>query len=168
MPRFPKLRLWSAMAAAVLLAASCSAPRPSPAALLATLPQEADGTQLDFVQIVDDSFLSGHSVDPVLAALGKSRSDASAVFRISLTSQMLVGAVAVTGVNGTELLQAVTEAWNSAAIIRRSEAVIQGKPVVVLDVRGGERTAAYARGSVVYLVSSDSGEVVEALLAAMP
>jgi hypothetical protein len=167
---FDLRRLWSFIAAtAIFFAASCAPlDRPSPADLLAALPRQANETDLDLVQIVDDRFLSGHLVDSVLDALGKSRSDATVVFRTSATSDLSVGAMAVAGISGADLLHAVNQAWNSAAIISRSEADIQGRRVIRLEARGGDITVAYVRGTVAYLVTGDSAEAIDTLLARMP
>jgi len=117
---------------------------------------------------VDASYLSGHPVDDVLAALGKSRSDAVAVFRDAADGSGTMGAVAVRDVDGVTLLHAVTAHWRSAAVTGRSETDVDGKHVWLLSERLGYLVAAYVRTDVVYIVSANDLTTLEALLRSMP
>jgi hypothetical protein len=89
-------------------------------ALLSSLPETVGGHSFDGVQVVDDSFPSGHPVDDVLAVLGKRRPDAAAVFRYASDGSGTMGAITVNGVDAKTLLDAVVDNWAAPAVIDRS------------------------------------------------
>ena|SRR5687768_1486386 len=157
------------IAVALALVAACSAlPFNAANQLLSTLPTAAGGVDFDDVRVIDDSFLSGHVVDDVLTALGKRRSDGAAVFRFSSAGGVSIGAVAVRGIDGDELLAACVENWQAPAVIRRSQRAVNGTDGWQVEMRGGGLTVFYARGSVVYVAWSEQRQVLEAVLGDMP
>lgn len=160
-------RAW--IAVAIALVAACSAlPFTAANQLLSSLPTSAGGIDFDDFQMIDDSFLSGHVVDDVLSALGKRRSDGAAVFRFSSVGGVSIGAVAVRGVDGDDLLTACVENWQAPAVVRRSQRAVNGTDGWEIEMRGGYLTVFYVRGNAVYVAWSEQRQVLEAVLADMP
>jgi len=149
----------------VFVTASCSS---QTQVLLNTLPVVGAGMALEQVTVVDESRRSGHPMDDVLMALGKSRRDAIIVFRSASSGGPSVGAVTVTGVIGADLLIAVVDNLQSAAVISRTMTTAAGKDVWLIESRPDHLAAAYSHGDVVYLALSDERLVVDDLLAVMP
>lgn len=115
--------------------------------LLATLPANAGGVNFDSTHVIDDSFMSGHPVDDVLAALGKRRSDAAVVERFPRDGVGGdIGALAVNGVAGDVLLETVVQTWHAAAVVARAQTTIGDRDVWALEQRGGYFFLAYQRG----------------------
>jgi hypothetical protein len=81
---------------------------------------------------------------------------------------MSVGAASVAGVSGPDLLSATVQNWLSPAVRERSQRTIAGRDVWLIDFRPNHLLAAYARGNVVYLVSSDRLDLIEHALPSMP
>ncbi len=157
----------SALFAVIVLGCS-QPPRPTIEELRATLPTEVDGQPLDLVQIVDDSFLSGHPLDDVLGKLGKHRDEASALFLESSLGTGGVGAAAVDGVDGTTLLEAVLETWGNDAVVARSQETIRSHTAWLIVERDGYRTYVYASGRVVYFAQSANPDRARSLAEALP
>ena len=155
------------LALAAVVAAGCSAVQSQ--ALLATLPTSAGGVEFDTPRVIDDSFLSGHPVDDVLAALGKRRSDATIVERFPRDGiGGGIGAFIVGGVSGDVVLDTVAQTWHAAAVVGRTQTTIGDRDVWVLEQRGGYFLLAYQRGSTVYWASTDDRPLAEEFVAAMP
>ncbi|MEP7379406.1 MAG: hypothetical protein ABI725_07600 [Chloroflexota bacterium] len=153
--------------AALFAAAGCSAVQSH--SLLATLPTSAGGVNFDSTHVIDDSFMSGHPVDDVLAALGKRRSDATVVERFPRDGAGGdIGAFVVHGVPGDVALDTVSQTWHAAAVVGRSQTTIGDREVWVLEQRGGYFFLAYQRGSTVYWADSDDRSLAEQFIAAMP
>jgi hypothetical protein len=142
--------------------------RPTVEELAASLPTEAAGDTFDETLVVDEAYLSGFSVDDPLALLGKARSDAAAVFIGSSQIQGGVGALAVTGVDGSALLDAIVRSWNAASVTSRQQTVIDGRQVWILTERDGRLTAFYLRGHVVYIAGGTTMDRIHGYLQAMP
>jgi hypothetical protein len=135
--------------------------------LLAMLPLTAGGMTFDGVLVVDDSFNVGHPVDDVLTELGKRRKDAVAVDRWS--DSVTISATWVAGVDGPTLLATFVRTWDAPAVIRRSTRAIQvGISGWELEERLGMVDVMYRLGDVVYLVSSEDRDLLEAVLRDMP
>jgi len=150
-----------------LLAAGCAVVQSQ--ALLATLPTSAGGVDFDTPRMIDDSFMSGHPVDDVLTALGKRRSDATIVERVSWVGEGDIGALVVYGVSGEVLLNTVVQTWRAAAVVGRAQTRIGDRDVWALDFRGGGQVfLAYQRGSTVYWASTGDRSLAEQFIAAMP
>lgn len=152
--------------AALFAAAGCSAVQSQ--ALLATLPTTAGGVNFDTSRVIDDSFPSGHSVDDVLAALGKRRSDATIVERVSRVGEGDIGAFVVDGVPGDVLLDTVVQTWHAPAVVGRAETTIGDRDVWALDIRPNHVFLAYRRGSTIYWAATDDRSLAEQFVAAMP
>lgn len=136
--------------------------------VLGTLPQHVVGVSLDTVTIVNDQYPSGHPVDDVLRALSKTRRDGGAVFRSSSRGSPSVGGIWVDGVDGAKLLDAVVNNWLAAAVIARTTTRIDSKDVWLLEIRPNHLAAAYSRGDVVYIASSDDRGELDQVMAALP
>ena len=147
---------------------ACSAALPRADQLFATLPTQTSDVTFDQRLVVDDQYRLGHSIDAPLAALGKSRSDATIVFRGSDASQASVGAVEVTDVSGDQLLDAIATTWEAAAVIDRRREVVGGHDAWLLTIRNEGVIAAYQKGNVVYLAQDADEGKVAALLENMP
>ncbi len=160
--RLPAFWLGLAVIAVVAVAA-CGSP-----ALLERLPRQAGGVTFAQHNIIDESFLSGHAVDDVYAALGLLRPDGTAAFRLDPALGDEIGAVTVRGVSGDRLLEAFVDHWSEAAIIDRTMADIGGRSVWVLEHRGGDRTIAYRRGDIVFYTYSESRERAARYIGEMP
>jgi hypothetical protein len=157
------------IAVALALVAACSAiPFTAANQLLSSLPTEAGGAHFDDFQIIDDRFMSGHATDDVLTALGKRRGDAAAVFRYDSLGGVSIGALAVRGVSGRDLLAACVENWEAPAVVRRSERAVNDTNGWEIATRGGHFTVFYARGNVVFVAWSDQRDALEAVLPDMP
>jgi hypothetical protein len=131
--------------------------------LLETLPTEAGGVLFDGVQIVHEmGFLIGHPVDDALREIGKERGDAVAVFRGSENGT--IGAISVAGVDGDTLLKAVVETWHAPAVVARSPRLPVEYSTWAMQERGGRLNVVYRRGDVVYIISTPTPELVEAIL----
>jgi hypothetical protein len=157
------------MAVALAFVTACGAIPFIPAnRLLSALPAAAGGIDFDTVRVIDDSFLSGHLVDDVLTALGKSRSDAAVVFRGDSAGGTTIGAIAVQGVGGQDLLDACVENWGAPAVIRRSQRVVNGANGWELEMRDGQLNVFYPRGNTVFVAWSEQRNVLEAVLGNMP
>jgi hypothetical protein len=155
------------MVLAALIAAGCGAVQSQ--ALLATLPTSAGGVTFDTSRVIDDSFLSGHPVDDILAALGKRRSDATIVDRYPSTGVGgSIGALAVNGISGDVLLDTVVQTWLAAALVGRAQTTIGDRDVWALDIRPNHVFLAYRRGSTIYWADSDDRSLAEQFVAAMP
>jgi hypothetical protein len=149
--------------------AACAAiPFISANQLLSTLPTTAGGVDFDTVRVIDDKSLSGHLVDDVLSALGKRRTEAAAVFRTSSIGGASIGAVAVQGVEGPDLLLACVENWSAPAVIARSQRLANGTDGWELEMRSGQLTVFYLRGNIAFVVWSEERQVLEAVLEDMP
>jgi hypothetical protein len=133
--------------------------------LLATLPSVAGGEQFDGLQVISDSFLSGHAVDDVLTELGKERCDAVAVFR--WTEDATIGATTVEGIDGATLFETFVMTWHAPAVIDRRQRLAGGTLTWELRGRGGMRTVIYRLGNVVYLVETTDQALLDAILADM-
>jgi hypothetical protein len=105
-------------------------------------------------------------VDEVLAALGKERADAVAVFRYG--NDAIIGATAVEGVEGDTLLTAFRDAWAAPAVIQRRQRPVAGTVGWQLTIRNGGYVVVYTFANVVYLVSAPDFIRLEAILADMP
>lgn len=136
-------------------------------ALLATLPTSAAGITFDASEVIDNSFNLGYAGDAVLAALGKSREDATMVDRYSVEGDAEIGALVVNGVAGDLLLDTFVRTWDPATIAR-TEATIDNRDVWTLEIRGGHFTMAYQSGSTVYWADGPDRALTEQLVAAMP
>lgn len=154
------------LALAVLFAAGCGGLQSE--GLLSTLPATAGGVNFDTSRVIDDSFLSGHPLDDVLAALGKRRSDATIVERVSWVGEGDIGAIVVGRVPGDVLLNTVVQTWHAAAVVSREQTTIGDRDVWALDTRLNDVFLAYQRGSTVYWASSDDRSLAEQFIAAMP
>jgi hypothetical protein len=153
----------------LVLAAGCGpSGRPSVADLRATLPTSVAGQAFDLVQVVDDNLNVGHPIDDVLAKLFKSRGEASVVFLDSSRGVGTLGAAAVSGVEGDTLLAATVATWNAPAVVGRSEHMLGGRSVWLIEERGGFQTYVYARGPIIYFAAADDAEVARVLLDALP
>lgn len=148
-----------------LLVVACSSPAES---LAATLPTRVGDTSFDPVRVIDESFQSGHPIDDVLISLGKRRQDATVVSRDAVDGSISIEAARIDGVTGVELLSATVQNWLSPAVRERSQRTIAGRDVWLIDIRPNHLLAAYARGSVVYLVSTDHLDLIELALPSMP
>jgi len=136
--------------------------------LLATLPTSAGGVTFDTSRVIDDSILSGHQVDDVLAALGKRRSDATIVERFSRVGGGGIGALVVNGVPGDVLLDTVVQTWHAPAVISRAQTTIGGRDVWALELRPNHVFLAYRRGSTIYTAGTDDRPLAEKFVTAMP
>jgi hypothetical protein len=153
--------------AALFAAAGCAVVQSQ--ALLATLPTTAAGVHFDTPRVIDDSFLSGHPVDEVLAALGKRRSDATIVERFPRDGVGGdIGALLVNGVAGDVLLDTVVQTWLAAAVVGRGQTTIGDRDVWVLEHRVPYFFLVYQRGSTIYWADSDDRSLAEKFVAAMP
>lgn len=114
-----------------------------------------------------ETVLSGLPVDDPLAALGKSRKDASIVIGWDASGSGIV-AFGVSGVEGAALAQTVSETWLCAAVIGHSEAVVGGKEVCVLEIRGGRRVYLYYKGDAVYVIETATAAFTEEALGSLP
>lgn len=148
-------------------------PQPSPtfvdpdvAELLSTLPDEAGGVFFEDIQSVDDAFLSGHPVDDVLAALGKTRAETIAVFRSGANGT--IGAISVDGTGGQLLLEAFAQSWHAPAVVGRFTRILGGTVAWELVERDGARTVLYQRQNLVYLATAPDRAAVERILSDMP
>lgn len=151
---------------AALVVAACALGQSQ--ALLATLPTSAGGVNFDTSRVIDDSFMSGHPMDDVLAALGKRRSDATIVERFGRAGGGGIGAFVVGGVPGDVLLDTVVQTWIAAAVVGRAQTTIGDRDVWALDIRPGHFLLAYQRGPAVYWASTDDRPLAEEFIAAMP
>lgn len=136
--------------------------------LLSSLPSSVGDRSFDRVTVVDDAFLPGHPIDDVLAALGKRRADAVVVFRDTSDGAGSMGAMAVSGVDGQNLLQAVVKNWASAGVVDRSQSSIGAKPVWLLTSRLAYLVAVYAKSDVVYLAGSGDAQTLDIIVRSMP
>jgi hypothetical protein len=136
--------------------------------LVATIPSRVGGMTLDAIQVVDDSYLSGHPIDDVLAVLGKGRKEATVVFRDATNGKLSVGAIVVAGVSANDVLAATVENWLAPSVSRREERVLSGRSVWLLDIRPDHYMATYAQGDAVYVVVADDLGTVERALSLMP
>jgi hypothetical protein len=134
--------------------------------LLATLPNMTAGERLDGVQVVNDSFHVGHSVDDVLSALDKERRDAVSVYRWGEAAT--IGATTVEGIDGARLFDAFVSTWHSPAVIERRQRLAADTLGWELRDRGGRLTVIYRLGNVVYLVETTDQVLLEAILVDMP
>jgi hypothetical protein len=132
--------------------------------LLSSLPSSVGDRSFDMVTVVDESFRSGHPVDDVLAALGKRRPDAAAVFRDASEGWGTAGAMTVSGVDGPTLLEAVVTNWDSAGVVDRSQRDVGAKPVWLLTSRLGHLVAVYAKSDVVYIATSFDAQTLDAIV----
>lgn len=137
-------------------------------ALLGTLPRNVGGTAFTQVQVVDESFLSGHPIDDVLQRLGKTRKDAAVVYVYSADGSGTLGAATVSGVSGQELLDAVVDTWTAPSVTDRAEVAIGERTAWQLASRTGTVTIVYAAGEVVYFASSNEANRAERFAAALP
>jgi hypothetical protein len=156
---------------AVLLAVTvtaCTSVSPSTNDVLGSLPKSAAGLDFSVVQVIDDSFLSGHSVDAALRFLGKERKDASAVFRHDAEFRAGVGGVAVNGVEGPRLLEAILQTWDQPAVEPRSQRQVGQRQVWELARRSGDLNVFYLRGAIVYVVSGSDRSLIDRIVAVMP
>jgi len=128
------------------------------AQLLSLLPTRAGGVTFSQANVIDDTFLSGHAVDEVYAALGRSRQDGLAADRLDPASGDVIGATRVDGVSGEELLEAFVQHWQSASVVDRVAGTIAHRSVWTLRHRGGNTTVAYRRDDVVFYASSEQGD----------
>ena len=161
----PRVRIWS-LALVLIVVSACVPSRVD--MLLSLLPTKVGERQFDAVTVIDDSFVSGHALDDILSAIGKSRSDAAAVFRGPRDGSISVGAVTVSGIDAQTLLDAVVNHWEAAAVEDRSLATIGGKEVWRLITRPSGEIAVYAKLGVVYVVLSVEANVLEDVVRAMP
>lgn len=136
--------------------------------LLSSLPTTVQGHSFGTVTIVTDSYLSGHAIDDVLAALGKRRPDASAVFRSATNMSGTIGAVAVSGVDDQRLTSAVVNNWRAAAVTSRSQTTVGGKVVWLVQLRPAELVAVWSEPGVAYIAESDDQGLLDAMVRAMP
>lgn len=137
--------------------------------LLATLPETAGGQTFDGVQVVDDSLNVFLPVDDVLGALGKERRDAVSVSRYSDSDVAEISATRVEGIGGGALLKAFFDTWDAPAVVGRSMRVVAVSVTAwELEERGGTVTVIYRLGDVVYLVSTQDRDRLEAILRDMP
>jgi hypothetical protein len=150
------------------LTACASPPRPSVAVILASLPAQARGVQFDQIDVIDETFQMGHSIDEVFRSLGKARSEASAVFRSSSDGSQVVGGVTVEGVGPAALLSAVVSEWDSASVTSRSREAIGDRDAWLLVERGGGATIAYARAQIVYIVFAEDPLLGHDIVGSMP
>jgi hypothetical protein len=149
-----------------LVAAACGVVQSQ--SLLSTLPTTAAGVNFDTSRVIDDSFQGGHPVDDVLAELGKRRSEATIVDRVSRVGDGDIGAFVVDGVAGDVLLDTVVQTWHAPAVVGRGETTIGGRDVWALDMRAGHFLLVYRRGPAVYWASTDDRPLAEQFVAAMP
>lgn len=156
---------WTRLLMVAVLAQACTGRID---ALLASLPATAGGVSFDAVRVIDESYNGEDSADDVLSSLGKSRRDASIVYRWASSGEASIGALAVTGVAGPDLLRAVAQEWHAAAVISRTETVLGGRDVWLLEIRPDHLFAAYARGDVIYFVGTDDRSIIERILPSMP
>jgi hypothetical protein len=134
------------------------------AQLLDLLPTRAGG--VTFSQA--DAFLSGHAIDEVYAALGRSRRDGLAAVRLDPVGGAFIGATRVDGVSGEELLDAFVQHWQSASVVDRVAGTIGHRSVWTLRHRGGNTTVAYRRDDVVFYASSEQGDGAPAYVNDLP
>jgi hypothetical protein len=135
---------------------------------LELLPATAGGTAFPQVNVINESFRSGHAVDDVFDALGKTRADGVAVSRFAPATRDEIGAVRVNSVPGEQLLAAFVQAWRPDAVINRTTEVIDGRTVSVLGYVGGAATIAYQRDDVVLYAYSDAPERARSFIADLP
>lgn len=119
-------------------------------------------------QIIDDSFASGHAIDDVLAALGKHRADAVAVFRLSSNDSVDIGGLWVDGVDPGSVADTASDHWMQPAVIQRSKVDVHGHSGWQLDERDGGVTIIYPTSFAVYFVSAANTSNLQTVLAAMP
>ena len=148
------------LAAAAVVFGAC---RPSAQELTNSLPTEINGQPV-VIQVVD-STLSGLVTDDALAALGKSREDASVVTATIEPDTQLV-AIAVDGTSGTALLDALTKTWPSIGSIEPT--TVGGKAVSKGEGANGTVVYFYVRDSVVYVIEATGTPAAEQVLAALP
>lgn len=154
---------------ALLLLVSCLAAqsRPSVEMLRESLPRAVNGIELSLVQVIDDTYMSGHPLDDALAHLSKERGDASAVFRGDPVGRLELGAVAVNGVSGATLLDALAQAWYGAASVHASPVNVGNGGWRVRTSRG-HTTVLYRRGDIAYVASSSDDALIDDALREMP
>lgn len=137
--------------------------RPSAQALADTLPHQINGEPTRIVAVEDE--MSGLVIDDALAALRKSRQDASVAIATA-DPDVLVLAVAVGGTGGSELLDALETTWPAAG--PTESMVIGDKSVTSSEEPSGARVYFYLEGSVVYVVETADVAVAESVLKALP
>lgn len=155
------------LALVVLIALTCLTCSAT-STLLSSLPETADGIQFEDVIVVDQSFSSGHPIDDVLESLGKTRRDATAVFRGSAAASATVGAILVQGVSGGDALNAVVQHWQAAALVSRNQTEIGGRAVWLLEFRPDQVMTVHERGEAVYLVAANDRSTVARILPSLP
>lgn len=139
------------MIIACLFVTACGLAHP----MLGLLPTRAGGVTFSQAHVIDDTFLSGHAIDDVYAALARSRRDGLAAARLDPASGDEIGAMRVNGVSGEELLDAFVQHWHSAAVVDRAAGTIGDRSVWTLRHRGGATTVAYRRDDIVFYASSE-------------
>lgn len=142
----------------VAFIASCGLVTTHPAEVVfRTLPEETSAERLGRVDVVDNrgTFRTGHPVDDVLEALGKSRDDATTVVRYTRDERAWIAGIVVAGVDPPVLLDAVEQHWQAPGVTSREATVIQGRDAVVMDRRDGSRIVAFERGGIVYVAYAD-------------
>ena len=124
--------------------------------MLELLPTRAGGVVFSQANVIDDGFLSGHAVDDVYGALGKSRRDGLAASRLDPGTGDAIGAMTVAGIPGQDLLDTFVRHWQAEAIVSREAEVIGDRDAWVMEHRGGATTVAYRRNDVVFYAYSEA------------
>lgn len=148
------------------MTAGCAQTPPTVNELLRALPTRVGGVAIDEFAVIDGSFSTGHSVDDVLDALGRKRSDLVAVFGGPTRGAGGVGAVSVQGVGGERLVHTIVANWNRPSVVDREQLHIGGRGVWLLTERSGYETAVYHVGDVAYIAHGHTRTTVENYLEA--
>lgn len=154
---------WLGHVVLLLAAFLMTACRPSAQSLADTLPREVDGEPTRITAVQDE--LSGLVIDDALEALDKGRQDASIAFATA-DPDVLVLAITVSGIGGTELLDALETTWPAGGPME--SATIGDKNVTTSEEPSGARVYFYLDDAVVYVVETAEEAIASSALSALP
>lgn len=161
----PETRWITAVVAIALMLAACTGEDvPTGAQLRDTIPATVGAVTLSPKDLSD--IMSGLVVDDAIAALGKGRDDASVAGGSSTAGEVDLIAVAVAGVTGPQLADAIAANWlpmTPAGMVAFGE-----KTARVLVGPSPLRAYVYQRGPVVYVITTADEGLAAAAIAALP
>lgn len=137
--------------------------QPSAQSLADTLPREIDSEPTRITTVQDE--LSGLVTDDALKALGRERQDASIAFATA-DPDLLVLAITVRGIGGTELLHALESTWPNSG--PTESATIGDRNVTTSEEPCGARVSFYVSDAVVYVVETADEAIASSVLRALP
>lgn len=137
---------------------------PSGAELSKTLPTTVG--ELTFAPRDLSGVMSGTTVDDAIMSLGRDRGDASIAGGSTTQGELDIIAVAVKGISGRTLAEAVAKNW--LPMTPDKVVTIGEKSVQILVGPAAERAYVYSHGAVVYVVSTADERLATEAIEALP